>query len=417
MSGKASLLVVAGFSLVFLVVAQNFGGISGRAVDNYVSYQTETVAHNIALSGANIAANEIYRDASWAPSGYPKQFQGGQVTVEVNEVNPTFGIKEIVSTGIFQNKSSQIRITIAPNNFSEFAYYSTYEKDSPGGGDIWWTGKDTVWGPFHTQDKFRVYQHPSFLGKHTSHKGSIVYYTKKSYDAPVITGIYEPGKSIVIPDHAADDLESKVASGGYEFTGHDTVYLNFQRDTLLYKFSYKGTDSVLYLPTAASNGLIFAKNCTVRLKGVVKGQYTLGCTSSTLSTGKGTVWLDDDIVYNKNPLKDHSSTDLFGIVAENYVWITDNYANNHTGGINIQASIFSEKWGFGAANYAGRPVGGDINLLGGIQQNYRQAVGQFDKYGITSGFTKQYRYDSRLEFISPPFYPGTGGFKIVSWFE
>lgn len=417
MTGKASLLVVAGFSLVFLVVAQNFGGISGRAVDNYVNYQTETVAHNIAISGANIAANEIYRNSSWTPSGYPKQFQGGQVDVVVNDVNVTFGIKEIVSTGIYQNKSSQIRITIAPNNFSEYAYYSTYEKDSPGGGSIWWTGNDTVWGPFHTQDKFRVYRHPSFLGKRTSHKGSIVYYDKKSWDSPVITGIYEPGKSIEIPNLAVKGLEAKADLNGYKFAGHDTVYMNFQRDTLLYRFSYNGPDSVLYLPGVAKNGLIYAKDCTVRLKGTIKGQYTLGCSSPTASTGKGTVWLDDDIVYNTNPLVDHSSTDLFGIVAENYVWITDNYANNHTGGINIQASIFSEKWGFGAYDYAGRPVGGDINLLGGIQQNYRQPVGTFNKYGIASGYSKLYRYDSRLQYISPPFYPGTGGFKIVSWFE
>ena len=417
MSGKASLLVVAGLSLVFLVIAQNFGNISNRAVDNYVEYHTETVAHNIAVSGANIAANEVYEDPTWTPTNYPKHFQGGDLDVDVNVVNATFGIMEIVSTGTYHNTSSEIRITIAPSNFSEYAYYSTYEKGSPGGGPIWWTGKDTVWGPFHTQDRLRVYRHPSFLGKHTSHRKKIQYYNSKKKDKPVITGIYEPGKSVIIPDHSVEDLESNADLNGYKFTGNDTVYLNFQRDSLLYRFSYNGTDSVLNLSTAAPNGLIYAKDCVVRLKGTVKGQYTLGCSSSSASTGKGTVWLDDNIVYETNPLVDPSSTDLFGIVAENYVYITDNYANNHTGGIDIQASIFSEKWGFGAYDHAGRPIGGDINLLGGIQQNYRQPVGTFGSGGIKSGYTKQYRFDSRLEFISPPFYPGTGGFKLVSWFE
>jgi preprotein translocase subunit SecE len=33
MSGKAVLIVVAGFSLIFLVVGQNFGNISNRSVD------------------------------------------------------------------------------------------------------------------------------------------------------------------------------------------------------------------------------------------------------------------------------------------------------------------------------------------------------------------------------------------------
>ncbi len=171
MSGKASLLVIAGLSLVFLVIAQNFGNISNRAVDNYVEYHTETVAHNIAVSGANIAANEVYEDPTWVPTSYPKHFQGGDLDVDVNVVNATFGIMEIVSTGTYHNTSSEIRITIAPSNFSEYAYYSTYEKSSPGGGPIWWTGKDTVWGPFHTQSQLNVGGDAVFWGKVTTLKG------------------------------------------------------------------------------------------------------------------------------------------------------------------------------------------------------------------------------------------------------
>ena len=35
--------------------------------------------------------------------------------------------------------------------------------------------------------------------------------------------------------------------------------------------------------------MIFAKNAVVRLEGTVKGQYTIGCNSTTTSTGKGTI--------------------------------------------------------------------------------------------------------------------------------
>jgi hypothetical protein len=412
MSGKASLLVIAGFSLIFLVVGQNFGSLSNRAVDNYVDYQTETAAHNIAISGANIAASEIYWDSDWTPTDYPKPFQGGELDVTVEVVNEIYDHREITARGTYYGKTSEIKIKIAPTNFSEYAYYSTYEKDSPTGGNIWWTGNDTVWGPFHTQDKLRCYRHPSFRGNRTSHKGSIVYYSSKSKDAPIITGIYEPGKSIVLPIDAAENLEAEVDEG-LLFSGEDTVYLTFNRDSLLYRFSYNGMDSVLYLPDAASNGLIYAKDCVVRLKGVVKGQYTLGCTSSSTSTGKGTVWLDDDIVYDTNPLDDPHSLDLFGIVAENYIYISE--AAPNADDINIHASLFSEKWGFGAYNHDERPVSGNINLLGGIQQKYRQPVGIFGTE--EHGFYKQYRYDWRLAHMSPPFYPGTGGFKIVSWQE
>ena len=415
MTGKAILLVVIGFSLTLLSVGQKFGSLSNMAVDNYVTYQKETVAHNIAISGANIAANAIYSNPAWT-TGYSVPFQNGHLDITVDIVDAVLGLREITSRGTFLGKTSEIKLRIAPSNFSEYAYYSTYERSSPSStGTIWWTGKDTVWGPFHTQDRLNVALHPSFLGKHTSHKGSINYQTNKTTDSPIITGIYEPGKNLEIPPQAVENLEAAADDDGLKFKDKDTLYLVFDRDSLRYKYNYSNKYTTLYLPDAAPNGLIYAKDMVVRLKGIVKGRYTLGCSSSTSSTGKGTIWLDDNIVYDTDPMVDPNSTDLFGIIAENYVWITENAANKNS--IDIQASVFSEKWGFGAYNYKDRPVSGDINLLGGIQQNYRQPVGTFSGNTIKSGFTKQYRYDWRLAFMSPPFYPGTGGFKIVSWFE
>ena len=412
MSGKASLLVVAGFSLVFLVVAQNFGGISNRAVDNYVSYQTETFAHNIAISGANIMADSVYWNPSFEGS-YSKDFQGGHLDATVIIMNAATGWREITATGTYMGESSTIKIRIAPSSFSEYAYYSTFERASDHGVDIWWTGDDVVYGPFHTQDNLRVYRHPKFLGEHTSHKGSLIYYSNRRKDAPIITGVYEPGKDLDIPTNAVSELESEAAADGHKFMGYDTLYMTFDRDTLRFRDSYNAKDSAVYLPSFANNGLLYAKDCVVRLKGVVRGRYTVACDSVTPTPGRGTIWLDDNIVYETSPLDDPSSLDMLGIVAENYVYITKNAANNHD--IDIDASIFSENWGFGAEDYAGRPVSGDINLLGGIQQYYRQPVGQF---GTTpSGFAKKYRYDSRLAYMSPPFYPGTGSYKIVSWLE
>ncbi|HEY6437259.1 MAG TPA: hypothetical protein VIY47_11770, partial [Ignavibacteriaceae bacterium] len=74
--------------------------------------------------------------------------------------------------------------------------------------------------------------------------------------------------------------------------------------------------------------------------------------------------------------------------------------------------------GFGAVNHNTRPKSGNINLLGGIIQNTRKAVGMFGSDGkIKNGFAKRYAYDNRLLVASPPFFPGTGGFEIVSWYE
>ena len=120
-------------------------------------------------------------------------------------------------------------------------------------------------------------------------------------------------------------------------------------------------------------------------------------------------------MFDKDPRIYPTSSDLLGICAENNVYITENAANNSN--IDIHGSIYCEKGGFGAQNYDTRPVGGNINLLGGIIQHTRKAVGTFGSGGIKSGYAKRYRYDDRLLVASPPFFPGTGGFEIVSWYE
>ena len=83
MSGKATLLLIVGFSLIFLVISKNFGVVSNRAVDNYIKYHKETVAHDIAVSGANIAANQIFMDPTWDDGYDDVPFQSGTMDISV----------------------------------------------------------------------------------------------------------------------------------------------------------------------------------------------------------------------------------------------------------------------------------------------------------------------------------------------
>jgi len=409
MSGKASLLLVVAFSLVFMVISGNFGSTSNRAVDNYVDYYKKVISHSIAVSGANIAANNIFLDPTWNASGYSDiDFQDGTIGIDVQQIDPFKNILEITTQGLYEGYSSTVKIKLAPSKFSKFAYYSVSE-----GGTIWWTGSDTVWGPFHTQDYMRVYRHPVYFGKATT-KRKLIYYSSQSQDKPYFFGGFEQGVDLPLPTDAVDNLEPIADDDGLKLSGHDTVYITFARDSLRYRYSYGAPENVLYLPSAAPNGLIFAKDCIVRLKGTVKGQYTIAA-SSNFSSSKGTIYLDDDIVFDKDPKLYPSSNDLLGICAENSVFITENPQNNSH--INIHGSIYCEKGGFGAQNYDTRPISGNINLLGGIIQHTRKAVGTFGSSGINHGFAKRYRYDDRLLIASPPFFPGTGGFEIVSWYE
>ncbi len=412
MSGKAILLLMVGFSMIFLVIANKFSGVSGRMTDNYVDYFSKTTSHNIAVSGANLAANEVFLDPTWTAGYNNTDYQDGKLFVTVTVLDAYKNIRQITSKGIFYKDTSTVQVTLSPSKFSKFAYYSVNE-----GGNIWWIDKDTVWGPFHTQDKLRAANHPTFFGKASS-KGGIQYYKNKSTDKPEFHGGYQQGVDLPMPKDGVAALKSPAQMDGLYFNGNlsgkSTVYMKFEGDYLLYKYTSAGTyNDTLHLPTASPNGVIFVDNGIARIMGTIKGAYTIGCSGK--SGGRGTIWLDDDIVYAKDPRVYSNSTDMLGIVAQNDVWITENAANKND--ININASIYVEDGGFGAENYSSRVVSGNINLLGGLIQNTRNAVGTFSGTTIKSGFAKQYRYDYRFMVASPPFFPGTGGYEIVSWYE
>jgi hypothetical protein len=416
MSGKATLLVVVGFSMIFLVLGKNLGDISTRAVDNSVDYYISTTAHDMAVSAANIAASKIFFDNDW-DKGFSKSFNEGTISTSVKIVDPVRNIRKIVAKGTYRGVTKQVEVTLAPSSFAKFAYMSEDEGDYP----IYWMSEDTVWGPLHTQDDIYVSGSPVFWGKVTTGRKLI----KSPYwSTPKFYGGFEDGVSLTLPEDGAKNVGKAAESGGKVFDLNSTstirynqFYLTFKEDSVTYRivgesksgWKWKDFDSsyTVLAYDLAPNGVIFADGLDMRLKGVVKGQFTVASNQS--------VYLDDDIVYKSDPVTDPNSTDILGIVAQYNVWITENYANNHD--IEIQACIYAQKYGFGAEDYDDRPVSGSIYLTGGITQHKRGAVGTFFGSKIKSGFAKKYRYDDRLAGMLPPYYPGTGKFEIVAWYE
>jgi len=443
LGGKALLFVVLGFSLIFLIMEKNMTSTSTRTVDNMSSYYTNVNAHNIALAGANVGANKIFLDPTWTDGFDDVSFADGEYDVDVDIINNFQNIRRITSVGTFSGVSDTVQITLQPSKFSKFAYYSANE-----GSNIWWTTGDTVWGPMHTQSLLKIDGSPVFNGKVTSKLGmeSSGHWEGWGWNqhwvsdaTPEFNGGYQDGVDLPLPDNSITDLKTAAEDGGFLFEGQDTVYMTFAGDSLKYRFSYKDAPTTVLSSAFAPNGVIFANGATVRLQGEVAGRFTIGAASATktivVDNGKkkkkkkkknkqktvtvtvgGDIYLDNDVVYKSNPNDNPNSTDMLGIVSENNVYITDNKANKND--INIDAAIFAQKGGFGAENYANRPPSGIINLNGGITQNTRLPVGTFTFGGnISSGFSKSYHYDNRFLISSPPSFPNTGSFEIVSWYE
>ncbi len=410
MNGKATLLVVAGFSLIFLIVGKNLGNISSRAVDNSVEYYNQTVAHELAVSSANLAANQIFFDNEWDNGFSNLNLKGGKINADVQTIDPIKNIKKITATGTYQSKTHTVEVTLAPSSFSKFAYMSTNDPSN-----LYWTNADTIYGPFHSQGNINAYRHPVFWGKATT-KGKVKYYESEAKDKPYFYGGFEQGVDLPLPSDGVSDIEEASKSGGkfFNLDDEETLYLTFKGDSIAYKIVDEDDDdddddnnwTTVLASSFTTNGVIFAKDGNIRLQGNVKGQFTVATDE--------TIYLDDDIVYNSDPRQNPTSTDILGLVAKKNVLITDNLANSNT--INIHASIFCETGGFGAGWNKFKISNGKINLLGGIQNKSRVQIGVING-GNLLGFSRAYKYDSRLSLMSPPFYPGTGIFEIVSWQE
>jgi hypothetical protein len=269
-----------------------------------------------------------------------------------------------------------------------------------------------VWGPLHTNGQLRVADRPVFYGKVTL-DGSLVKYSNNA--RPQFLGGFQTGVHIDIPSNGVANLKTAAQTGGHLFTNQSTVYLEFRGDSLRYRYNTTSAWTYVLASTFAPNGTIFADNANLRIKGRVKGRFSIGADGSS----RGKVYLEDDVFYNQDPRQFPNSTDMLGIIAKGDIIVTENAANNNN--IIVQASIYSESGSFQAEDYQSRPVSGAIHLLGGVIQNARGPVGTFRTVGgvsiIDSGFSKRYRYDDRFMIASPPFFPGTNSFEIVSWFE
>ncbi len=437
MGGKAALFLVIGFSLIFHCYWRNISNTSVRAYDNAMEYHNKNKAHSIALAGANIAASKVFFDNNWNDGYNNISYNGGKYSVKIEKIDPVRDIIQITSVGTFGEGSYQeshtVEVKLQPSSFSRYGYFS--DKEKIGSSTIWWTSKDTVWGPFHTNDKISISGDPVFMGKASSYGGI---YEASGSDPEFNGGYSRSSEPMPIPEDGVDLVGDAASDNGLRFDGQDTVILDFRGDSLNFRYGANQPDTSVYLPSASPNGAIFANGATVRMKGVIDGRFTVAASKATFTATSGywkwdrrkrtyiwketttttvrggDIYLDDDVVYKDNPLVTPSD-DVLGIVAQQEIYITDNAANSHD--INIHAAMYSQEKGFGSQNYSSRGPSGFINLLGGITQDSRMAVGTFSGSRITSGFSKRYRYDNRLMVMSPPFFPGTGNFEVVSWFE
>jgi hypothetical protein len=161
------------------------------------------------------------------------------------------------------------------------------------------------------------------------------------------------------------------------------------------------------------------RDIDVRVSGTYHGQVTVGARTGTSTGGrKGNVWIQGDLVAADNPSTNPNSTDIMGIVSERMTYIsTTGIPRTSASQTNIQCAIYCQNGVFAAQNYSSIPLSGRVNLYGGAVMNASTSFGTSSGGAITNGFLKSFKYDSRFLTQSPPYFPFSDKYELLSWWE
>ena len=462
MGGKAAILLVLGFSLIFLVVGRNFMSLTTRAVDNQLVYYTQAQAYNIAVSGANMAANQIFIDKSWS-AGYT-DLTIGYGTVNVYVSNNTAGtsgkvivchkpgtnaqktmsiavaalgghlghgdytgvcagdpaydntIATIIAEGTFNGVIKTIIVDLRPSSFAKFGnYYTSISSAIPASGDIF----D---GPFHVEGNLLVYGSPQFNGKTTA-KGSLQQVA--SSGTPILNGGFQSGVSVPQQfDTTGMRINADKIFKGTSTLGVD-VKIELNNTQISYSTKLQGSSTwsavtTTNLTTVAPNGKIYVDGGNVYIKGILDGKVTISATTHGIS-GYGNIYqTDDELKYKNNPNIHAGEPSMLGLIAEQNIRIQYNDDTKNRD-ITTQASMFAMNGNIGPddALATGSSTLHDWNILGGLIAHDVRVTANYSSSTTLpiNGLRFRHVYDTRFLTIVPPGFPSTNGFEIVGWYE
>ncbi len=420
MAGRGTLIVILGFTILFGLTAKYWTRVATDSVDNFVQYYNETTAHAIAVSAANLGSSQVFVNQ---PSGrsfnLSGSLSGGEYSVEVDSINPYRLLLTATGTyppsGTDGSSTDTVRVRFGANSFSTFGLYAGTMNS------LSWDTGDTIWGGFHSEGTFNVEGTPVFYGRVTS-KNDLT-----GSGTPIIYGSFQSGVSIPMPTSDASNVQAAAAAGGAIINNPDSpapfeVFMTMNSNaTVTYHTNLNTADTTMPLSSFAPNGVIVVNNGNLHVNGTVKGQVTVGAAGS-LSYGFGNVYVDGSVMCNSDPRTNPKSTDVIGIVAQNNVWVESDNAYLGIAPANppvdpvIEAAIFAQSGAFqcyyqSTSTYSSL---GSVHVYGSVSNSY---------LGVTSdptgayGYKPDYRFDPRLSGISPPSYPTTGTFVILSWYE
>jgi len=98
MFGKGALMLITGFSTVFMVYNANMLSRANATVDTFAQYYARSQAAQIAVSAANLACNGLFLSPNWTSTYNGTSFSGGTITINVTNVSGDRRVVQAIST-------------------------------------------------------------------------------------------------------------------------------------------------------------------------------------------------------------------------------------------------------------------------------------------------------------------------------
>jgi Tfp pilus assembly protein PilX len=296
--------------------------------------------------------------------------------------------------------------------------------------EIQFANTDVVAGPLHTNDEILVCGSPDF-GRNAQDRIEVSsppqgWRPSCSGSNPTFNGTWIPSAPILSLPPSDNSLRN-VAEPSYRFTGRTTIVLN--GGTMTVTAPTMGiANQTMALP---SNGVVYVQNgsCGVGYRGLDPYNSPTGCADVFVRGSYSqdlTIASEKDIVVNGNITR--SGDVLLGLISNEFVRVyhpgdhddedDPTECDNDSGTMNnvtIDAAILALQHSFTVDNYyCGSPLG-TLSVNGVIAQKFRGPVGMSSGSTRIHGYSKDYEYDDRLRYRSPPHFldPVQSSWRLV----
>ncbi len=266
MVGKASLIVILGFSMIFGIASRYWNRTSTQAIENFVNYYDSTSAHVLAISAINILADSLFWNQGGGDMTHldigPLSFQGGTVrmTTKPDTIDGEF---DVLATAVSQYAGFRghtiydtVQILMKPGRFNEWAYFT--DKDSA----IYWTTGETLDGRYHTNGTLYLYGAPTF----TDNVSTGVGLTTK-----------QKAPALVSPNSLPDAYGNRLTAPGYQ----NGVLIPMPNSLA----NYNSIPNVTILKDSSHTGSGYAYDVYMTLSGTDVSYYTVTSSVSTSWSG------------------------------------------------------------------------------------------------------------------------------------